>query len=271
MLHLSRRVIIEIIAIPILVGLAIWGITELVLWIRAEMTSPTEEEVAKSRGVTVGRTGAACPWEVRTVTTPPEDVGEPPSVPLGGDLEEELSEFLSYEKGGDANYTHLILSVNARREGGIWVKGVEIKTLKREDPPQAQDATVIGFKFSGCGGNGGTLKAYTVIDGRIQSVGVASDPRAGISFPRHVAQGDTLTLDITVGVKSCDCTWVPVVSWEFEGDTHETEYRYNGRPYRTISVHEYKRVAWEMTGRADSNAIEWKSIKFDNELLTPNP
>lgn len=220
-------------------------------------SSASGQSEAEAQGIRYSRSAYQCPWEAWVVTKPSNDFIELP-VLEDGTPDPEL---INNKTTGDPGATHLSIDVQPVDNRPLQVKELRIKVLERKPAPGADRATLVGLQNGQCGGGPAELMAYADLDGGANFATVSF--AGGGTLPQELVGGRTLNFELTVETRTCDCVWVPEIVWSKDGETKTTEFRIDGKDFRTISTTGLERRAWKQ----DLNTHKWSKTVFDESIL----
>ncbi|WP_405957247.1 hypothetical protein [Streptomyces phaeochromogenes] len=198
-----------------------------------------------------------CPWQAWVVNRPPSDFDEIPVLEDGSPD----PELINGDTAGDPANTHLAIYIQSADSRPLQVKELRIKILERKSAPAAGEATLVGLHNGQCGGGPSVLSAYADLDGGADFATVRFDH--GGALPQELVGGRSLSINLTVETRTCDCVWVPEIVWAKDGEVKTTEFRIDGKDFRTIATIGLERRAW----RQDLNTLEWSETVFDESIL----
>ncbi|WP_228031540.1 hypothetical protein, partial [Streptomyces phyllanthi] len=216
-----------------------------------------DQSEAEAQGIQSLRDAYLCPWEAWVVNRPPSDFNEVPVVE-GGSPDPEI---INDETAGDPGTTHLLIDIQPVDSRPLQIKEIRIKILERTPAPTAEEATLVGLQNGQCGEPPATLDAYADLDGGADFATVTFD--GGETLPQEIVDGRQLAVNLTVETRTCDCLWVPEIVWSKDGEVKTTEFRIDGKDFRTIATDGLERRAWQQ----DLNTLEWSEIVFDETIL----
>ncbi|MFJ3667225.1 hypothetical protein ACIPSE_12280 [Streptomyces sp. NPDC090106] len=216
-----------------------------------------DQSEAEAQGIEYRPSAYLCPWEAWVANRPPGDFTEIP-VLEDNSLNTEL---INDQNSGDPGSTHLVIDVTPVDSTPLMVKELRIKVLERNPAPGAEEATLIGLQNGQCGEGPAELSAYADLDGGADFATVSFTGSMGV--PQELVDMRTLTIDLTVETRTCDCVWIPEIVWSKEGEVYTTEFRIDGKDFRTIATIGLERRAWQQ----DLNTLEWSETIFDESIL----
>ncbi|MEU5582986.1 hypothetical protein ABZ791_35925 [Streptomyces huasconensis] len=217
----------------------------------------SDQTAAEQQGIHSRPNAYICPWNAWVVNKPLQAFGSVP-VDTKGDPDPRL---ISAKTAGDPDKTHLTIDIQSADARPLVIKKLRINVIKRRPAPHADAATLVGLKQGGCGGEQAEVKAHADLDGGASFASV--ELSAQTPLPQELLDGRTLTIDLTVETRTCDCTWVPEITWVKDGTAHRTEFRIRGDALRTIPSAGLQRLAWEQ----DPNTQKWSVTSFDETIL----
>ncbi|MFD7546949.1 hypothetical protein [Streptomyces sp. NPDC059816] len=211
---------------------------------------------AGEEGIQYLRDVYLCPWEAWVVNRAPGDFG---TVPAREDGSPD-PEVINNETAGDPGRTRFTIDVQPVDDRPLQIKELRIKVLERKAAPAADAATLVGLQAGGCGQNPTTLEARANLDGGADFATVRFE---GKGLPQELVEGKVLSIGITVETRTCDCRWVPEIVWAKDGEVKETEFRIDGKDFRTIATDGLQRRAWKQ----DLNTRAWTKTVFNESIL----
>ncbi|MFI6876106.1 hypothetical protein ACIBL6_22020 [Streptomyces sp. NPDC050400] len=219
-------------------------------------SAPGQSE-AEAQGIRYLRSGYLCPWEAWVVTRPPSELEELPVLEDGTPDPRLVND----KTAGDPSATHLGIDIQPVDNRPLQVKELRIKVLERKAAPSADRATLVGLRNGQCGGGPEELLAYADLDGGADFATVRF--AGGSRLPQELVGGRSLHIDLAVETRTCDCVWVPEIVWSKDGETKTTEFRIDGKEFRTIATLGLERRAWKQ----DLNTRRWTRTVFDESIL----
>ncbi|WP_416972705.1 hypothetical protein [Streptomyces sp. 4F14] len=223
----------------------------------AESPRAADQPEAEAQGIQYLSSAYLCPWQAWVVTRPPGDFG---AVPVLGDGSPDPA-FISEDTAGDPSSTHVVIDVQPVDDRPLQIKELRIKVLSRNPAPAPGQATLVGLKGQGCGDGPIPLVARADLDGGADFATVTLT--GSVKLPQELFDGRALSIDLAVGTRTCDCVWVPEIVWSKDGKTRTTEFRINGKDFRTIPAEGLERRAWAL----DGDTREWSETEFDESIL----
>ncbi|MEV5886719.1 hypothetical protein AB0L74_29215 [Streptomyces sp. NPDC052020] len=216
-----------------------------------------DQSEAEAQGIQSLRNGYLCPWEAWVVNKPPSEFSNIPVLKDGNPDPEIIND----DTAGDPTSTHLSIDIQPVDNRPLQVKELKIKILERKPAPTADEATLVGLQNGQCGGGPVELRAYADLDGGADFATVRFKGKEAL--PQELVGGRTLNIDLTVETRTCDCVWIPEIVWSKDGEVKTTEFRVNGKNFRTIASIGLERRAWQQ----DLNTLEWSETVFDESIL----
>ncbi|MFD9192338.1 hypothetical protein ACFWCA_29430 [Streptomyces phaeochromogenes] len=229
------------------------------VWTTPSQATPSAsgQSEGEAQGIRYARSAYLCPWEAWVVTKPPDAFLELPV------LEDGTPDpgLINDKTTGDPGATHLSIDIQPVDNRPLQVKELRIKVLERKAAPGADRATLVGLQNGQCGGGPEVLMAHADLDGSANFATVSF--MGGNTLPQELVGGRALNFELTVDTRACDCVWVPEIVWSKDGETKTTEFRIDGKDFRTISTIGLERRAWKQ----DLNTHKWSKTVFDESIL----